>query len=179
MLTRGDSNVGMSQPGGPADMTEEVWDAQMDVNLKSVYLCCHHVLPIMEAQKSGAVVNLASIAAVRYIGKAQIGYSATKAAVIQFTKATALIYAKKGVRLNVILPGLIHTPLIGSLAEKYNNGDVEGLVKKRDSSVPMGKMGESHDVAYGACFLASQAARHITGQKLIIDGGVVGNSAPG
>ena len=120
-----------------------------------------------------------SIAAVRYIGKAQIGYSATKAAVIQFTKATALIYAKKGIRVNVILPGLIHTPLIGSLAMKYNNGDVEGLVRKRDSSVPMGKMGESHDVAYSVCFLVSQAAKHITGQKLVVDGGIIPNASPG
>lgn len=151
----------------------------MDVNLKSVYLCCHHVLPIMEKQKSGAIVNIASIAAIRYIGKPQIGYSATKAAVIQFTKATALIYAKKGVRVNVVLPGLIHTPLIGSLAEKYNNGDVEGLIRKRDSSVPQGKMGESHDTAYSVCFLASQAAKHITGQKLVVDGGCVVNAAPG
>lgn len=160
-------------------MSEKVWDAQMDVNLKSVYLCCHHVLPIMEKQGSGAVINLGSIAAVRYIGKAQIGYSAAKAAVIQFTKATALIYATKGVRVNVVLPGLIHTPLIGSLAIKYNNGDVEGLIKKRDSGVPMGKMGTSHDVAYAIVFLASQSARHITGQKLVVDGGIIVNAAPG
>lgn len=116
-------------------MSEEVWDAQMDVNLKSVYLMCHFVLPIMEAQKSGAIVNLASIAAMRYIGKPQIGYNSTKAAVIQFTKATAVMYAPKGVRLNVVVPGLMHTPLIGSLAEKYNNGDVEGLIEKRNEAV--------------------------------------------
>ena len=191
------SNVGMSQAGGPADMPEEVWDAQMDVNLKSVYLMCHFVLPVMEKQKSGAVVNIASIAAIRYIGKPQIGYSATKAAIIQFTKATALIYADKGVRLNTVVPGLMHTPLIGSLADKYNNGDKEGLIKKRgenslnseagsinakdlpDSSVPMGKMGESHDTAYCIVFLASQCARHITGQKLVVDGGITANAAPG
>ncbi|ETN40673.1 uncharacterized protein HMPREF1541_04952 [Cyphellophora europaea CBS 101466] len=174
-----DSNVGMSQPGTPASMPEPVWDAQMDVNLKSVYLLCHHVLPLMESQGSGAIINIASIAALRYIGKPQIAYSATKAAVIQFTKATAIMYAKKGVRLNVVVPGLIHTPLIGSLADKYEGGDVEGLIRKRDASVPQGKMGESHDVAYSVCFLASQAARHITGQKLVVDGGMVVNSAPG
>lgn len=99
-------------------MSEEVWDAQMDVNLKSVYLMCHLVLPIMEAHKSGAVVNLASIAALRYIGKPQIAYNTTKAGIIQFTKATAIMYASKGVRLNTVVPGLMHTPLIGSLAEK-------------------------------------------------------------
>lgn len=99
----GSSNVGMSQAGGPVDMDEDTWDAQMDVNLKSVFLMCKFVLPIMEAQKSGAVVNLASIAALRYIGKPQIGYNATKAAVIQFTKATAVMYASKGVRLNTVV----------------------------------------------------------------------------
>ncbi|KAK3682011.1 hypothetical protein LTR37_020671 [Vermiconidia calcicola] len=173
------NNVGMSQAGGPADMAEEVWDAQMDVNLKSVYLMCHFTLPIMEQQKSGAVVNLGSIAALRYIGKPQIAYNTTKAGIIQFTKATAVMYASKGVRLNTVVPGLMHTPLIGSLAEKYNNGDVEGLIRKRDSSVPMGKMGESHDTAYCIVFLASACARHVTGQKLVVDGGIVGNAAPG
>lgn len=97
------SNVGMSQAGGPVDMEEDTWNAQMDVNLKSVFLMCKFVLPIMETQKSGAVVNLGSIAALRYIGKPQVGYNATKAAVIQFTKATALIYAGKGVRLNTVV----------------------------------------------------------------------------
>lgn len=91
-------------------MPEDVWDAQMDVNLKSVFLMCKHTLPIMENQKSGAVVNLGSIAAMRYIGKPQIGYNTTKAGVIQFTKATALIYADKGVRLNVVVPGLSKPP---------------------------------------------------------------------
>ena len=170
----------MSQAGDPVTMYEETWDAQMDVNIKSVFLMCKHVLPIMEAQGSGSVVNVASIAALRYIGKPQIGYSSTKAAVLQFTKATAVMYAPKGIRLNTVVPGLMHTPLIGSLAEKYNNGDVEGLIKKRNAAVPLGnKMGDPHDTAYCIVFLSSQCARHVTGQKLVVDGGVVANSAPG
>lgn len=91
-------------------MPEEVWDAQMDVNIKSVFLMCKHVLPIMEKQGSGSVVNVASIAALRYIGKPQIGYSSTKAAVLQFTKATAVMYAPKGVRLNTVVPGYASYP---------------------------------------------------------------------
>lgn len=170
-------------------MSEATWDAQTDVNLKSVYLTTHHILPIMESQSrlhpsspgtAGSIINLASIAALRYIGKPQIAYSATKAAVIQFTKATALMYAPQNIRLNVVVPGLIHTPLVHVLADKYNDGDYEGLVKKRDAGVPLGqKMGVSHDVAYAVCFLASAAARHVTGQKLVVDGGVTGNAAPG
>lgn len=97
------SNVGMSQAGDPVTMPEDVWDAQMDVNIKSVFLMCKHVLPIMEKQGSGSIVNIASIAALRYIGKPQIGYSSTKAAVLQFTKATAVMYAPKGVRLNTVV----------------------------------------------------------------------------
>ena len=135
------NNVGRSEPGGPAEMSEEVWDKQMDVNLKSVYLHCHLVLPIMERQRTGGcVVNISSVAGLRYIGKPQVAYSATKAAVIQFTKATAVIYAPKGVRLNTVVPGLINTPLVKMLADKYAGGDYEAFSKKRDGQVPTGKM---------------------------------------
>lgn len=127
------NNVGMSEKGGPGDMTEQVWDAQMDVNLKSVYLCSHEVLPHMERQSSGgSVINIASIAALRYIGKPQIGYAAAKAAVIQYTRASAVIYAPKRIRFNVVVPGLIDTPLVAMLADKYAGGDVEGFRKTRE-----------------------------------------------
>lgn len=135
------NNVGRSEPGGPAEMSEEVWDKQMDVNLKSVYLYCHLVLPIMEKQeRGGSVVNISSIAGLRYIGKPQVAYSATKAAILQFTKVTAVIYAPKKVRLNTVVPGLINTPLVKMLADKYAGGDYEGFCKKRDGQVPMGRM---------------------------------------
>lgn len=135
------NNVGRSDPGGPAEMSEEVWDKQMDVNLKSVYLFCHLVLPIMEKQENGgAVVNISSVAGLRYIGKAQVAYSASKAAVIQFTKTTAALYAKKGIRLNTVVPGLINTPLVRMIADKYAGGDYEETCKKRDEQVPTGKM---------------------------------------
>ena len=117
-------------------MAEEVWDAQTDVNL-----FCHMVLPIMERQeKGGVVVNISSVAGLRYIGKPQVAYAATKAAVIQFAETTAVIYAKKGVRLNTVVPGLINTPLVKVLADKYAGGDYEAFCKKRDEQVPMGKM---------------------------------------
>uniref|UniRef100_A0A8H7K104 Uncharacterized protein n=1 Tax=Bionectria ochroleuca TaxID=29856 RepID=A0A8H7K104_BIOOC len=148
------NNVGRSELGGPAEMTEKVWDAQTNVNLKSVYLCCHHILPLMETQGGGAVINVASIAGLRYIGKPQVAYAATKAGVIQFTKATAVIYAAKNIRMNVVVPGLMHTPL----------------------AVPMGKMGDSFDVAMTAVFLASEQARYITGQKIVVDGGITSST---
>jgi len=172
------NNVGNSQPGGPATISEETWDKQMDVNLKSVYLCCHEVLPIMESQGSGAITCLASISATRWIGKAQIGYSTTKAALIQFTKITGVMYASKGIRMNIVIPGLIHTPLVSVLADKYNNGDYAGLVKKRDATVPMGKMGTGFDVANAVTFLVSESAKYITGTSLLVDGGITGQCTP-
>ncbi|KAF9772944.1 hypothetical protein IL306_009309 [Fusarium sp. DS 682] len=166
------NNVGKSEPGGPAEMTEEIWDAQMDVNLKSVYLTCHAVLPLMERQNGGVVVNVSSIAGLRYIGKPQVAYAALKAGVIQFTKATAVFYAKRNVRLNVVVPGLMQTPLLTVLADKYANGDVQGLTARRHNATPMGYMGNGFDVAMTAAFLVSDQSRYITGQKIVVDGGI-------
>ncbi|PGH10018.1 hypothetical protein GX51_00285 [Blastomyces parvus] len=171
------NNVGRSEPGGPAEMSEQTWDSQVAVNMKSVYLCCHYVLPIMEGQTGGgAIVNVSSIAGMRYIGKPQVAYSAMKAAVVQFTKTTAVIYAKRGVRLNVVVPGLIHSPLVGLLAEKYAGGDLEGFVEKRHQAVPMGRMGDPFDVAYAVVFLASEQTKYITGQKIVVDGGITAST---
>jgi len=167
------NNVGRGEPGDPASMAEEVWDRQMDINLKSVYLTTHLVLPIMEAQSSGAVVNISSVAGLRYIGKSQVAYSATKAAILSFTRATAVIYAAKGIRLNTVVPGLINTPLVKMLADKYAGGDYEGYCKVRDEQCPSGKMGTAWDVANATLFLVSREAGYITGTEIIVDGGLV------
>lgn len=174
------NNVGRSEPGCPAAMGEGVWDAQMDVNVRSVYLACHFVLPVMESQAKknggggggGCVVNVASVAGLRYIGKPQVAYSAAKAAVMQFTKATAVIYAGKGVRLNTVVPGLIYTPYTRAMAGRYAPGGDEGeYMRARDAQVPMGRMGSAWDVANAVVFLASDEAGYITGQELVVDGG--------
>ncbi|KAK5047303.1 hypothetical protein LTR84_006825 [Exophiala bonariae] len=171
------NNVGRNEPGGPAEMSEETWDDQIDVNLKSVYLTCHFVLPIMEAQGTGSVVNLSSIAAERYLGKAEVAYSAAKAAVTQFTNHTALLYAKKGIRLNTVLPGLMFTPLVYAIAHKFSNGDAQSFVDTRNGQVPTGKMGSSLDVANAVAFLSSTAAAgFITGQQLVVDGGMISST---
>jgi len=170
------NNVGKSEPGGPAEMSEETWDYQTNVNLKSVYLMCHLVLPVMEAQSTGgAVLNVGSIAGLRYIAKPQVAYSATKAAVVQFTKATAVIYAQRTqgrVRLNTVIPGLMATPLVTVLADKYGGGDQEGFRKIRDAQVPTGKMGTAWDVAHAGLYLCSDEASYVTGQEIIVDGGI-------
>ncbi|OQV04632.1 hypothetical protein CLAIMM_09486 isoform 2 [Cladophialophora immunda] len=170
------NNVGRSVPGGPAEIDEAAWDGQTDVNLKSVYLTCHEVLPIMEKQGSGSIINLSSVAGLRYVGKPQVAYAASKAAIVQLTKTTAVLYAKKGVRLNTVVPGLMHTPLIGYLADKYNNGDLQGLIEKRNNQVPMGIMGDAFDIANTIAFLASDKSRYITGQKIVVDGGLTSST---
>jgi NAD(P)-dependent dehydrogenase (short-subunit alcohol dehydrogenase family) len=167
------NNVGQSEPGDPASMTEELWDSQMDVNLKSVYLTTHLVLPIMVAQPSGGViVNISSVSGLRYIGKPQVAYSTAKAAILSFTRTTAVLYANKRIRLNCVIPGLINTPLVKLLADKHAGGDYEGYCKVRDEQCPTGKMGSAWDVANAALFLASKEASYITGTEIIVDGGL-------
>ncbi|CAI7600987.1 unnamed protein product [Penicillium palitans] len=170
------NNVGRSEPGCPATMLEEVWDSQVDLNLKSVFLMCQHVLPIMEQQGSGAVVSVASIAGLRYIGKPQVGYSATKAAIIQLMKTTAVIYALKGVRLNTVVPGLMDTPYTKCMVSRYTDGPAEKYMEMRHAQVPMGKMGDAWDVANATLFLVSDEAQYITGQELIVDGGITSST---
>ena len=174
------NNVGKSEPGGPAEMTEQVWDAQTDVNLKSVYLMCHLALPVMEKQpQGGCVLNVASIAGLRYVGKPQVAYAATKAAIIQFTRTTAVIYAQRTggkVRLNSVVPGLMHTPLVDVLAKKYAGGDIAGYKKTRDAQVPTGKMGTAWDIAHAALYLCSDEAGYVTGQELVVDGSIVNST---
>jgi NAD(P)-dependent dehydrogenase (short-subunit alcohol dehydrogenase family) len=164
--------VGRSEPGDPVTMDESVWDEQMDVNLKSAFLMCKHVLPIMERQGGGSVVNISSIAGLRYIGKPQVAYAAAKAALMQMTQTTAVIYAAKGIRLNCVVPGLMFTPLVKRLADKYAQGDYEGFVAHRHQQVPMGRMGNAWDVAHAVLFLASDESKYITAQQIVVDGGL-------
>ena len=166
------NNVGRSERGDPVTMDEAVWDEQLDVNVKSAFLMCKHVLPIMERQGGGAVVNISSIAGLRYIGKPQVAYAAAKAALMQMTQTTAVIYAARGVRLNCVVPGLMFTPLVKRLADKYAQGDFDGFVAHRHQVVPMGRMGDAWDVAHAVLFLASEESKYITGQQLVVDGGL-------
>lgn len=166
------NNVGQSEPGGPVDMSEEVWAAQFQLNATTAFLACKHVIPIMQKQGGGAIVSVASIAGQRYIGKPQVGYAAAKAGLIQFTKTSAVIYAPQNVRMNCVVPGLMHTPLVNRLAERYADGDYEGFVARRHAQVPMGHMGDAWDVAHAALFLASDEARYVTGTEIVVDGGI-------
>jgi len=168
------NNVGRSEPGTPETMDQATWRQQLDLNLTSAFLVTGAALPHMVAQGGGAVVNISSVAGQRWVGKDQVGYAAAKAGLIHFTKVTAVAYASKGVRLNSVVPGLMMTPIVQRLAERYNAGDYEGMVAKRNAQVPMGRMGDAWDVAHAALFLCSDEARYITGTELVVDGGLTG-----
>jgi NAD(P)-dependent dehydrogenase (short-subunit alcohol dehydrogenase family) len=167
------NNVGGSAAGGPVELSEEVWDSQVDSNLKSVFLTCKHVLPLMEAQGGGAIVNLASTSGIRWTGSAQVAYAATKAGVIQLSKVVAMQYAAKRIRVNSIVPGQLHTPMVEArLAGQRAGGDVEKLLEQRLARIPLGFMGDGRDTANAAVYLASDEARWVTGTEIILDGGM-------
>jgi NAD(P)-dependent dehydrogenase (short-subunit alcohol dehydrogenase family) len=167
------NNVGGSAAGGPVELAEAIWDAQVDSNLKSVFLTLKHVLPVMEKQKAGAVVNVASTSGLRWTGAAQVGYAATKAGVIQLSRVVAVQYADKGIRVNTVVPGQLHTPMVEArLAKQRAGGDVEALLKSRLDRIPIGFMGDGRDTANAALFLASDEARFVTGTEIVVDGGM-------
>jgi NAD(P)-dependent dehydrogenase (short-subunit alcohol dehydrogenase family) len=125
------NNVGGSAAGGPVEMSEAVWDAQIDHNLKSVFLGCKHVLPIMAAQGAGAIVNIASTSGMRWTGAAQVAYAATKAGVIQLGKVVAVQYAKQGIRVNTVVPGQLHTPMVETRLAGQRAGGAGEVVPHR------------------------------------------------
>ena len=167
------NNVGGSAAGGPVEMTEEVFDAQVNYNLKTVFLGCKYVLPVMEKQGGGAIVNIASASGIRWSGSAQVAYAATKAGVIQLSRVVAVQYAPKNIRVNSVVPGQLHTPMVETrLAKQRAGGDVEALLKSRVRRIPMGFAGDGRDTANAVLFLASDEARFITGAEIVVDGGM-------
>jgi NAD(P)-dependent dehydrogenase (short-subunit alcohol dehydrogenase family) len=168
------NNVGGSAPGNAASMSEEVWDTQMAHNLKTMFLACKHALPVMESQAGGAIVNLSSVAGLRMSAeRSHVAYSTAKLGILAFSKSTALAFARKGIRCNTVVPGLMDTPLVEHrLAKSIAGGDLAALIAKRDAAVPMGKMGTAWDVAHAILFLVSDEARYITGAEIVVDGGL-------
>lgn len=165
------NNVGYATMGGPIELDEAAWHRTIDLNVTSCFITCKHVLPYMLERRSGAIVNVSSIAAVRYTGYPYIAYYAAKAAVNNFTMGLALQYAEHGIRVNAIMPGLMHTPLIfQQISGQYK--DADEMVKARDAACPMGRMGTAWDIANAALFLASDDAQYITGVSLPVDGGL-------
>lgn len=164
------NNVGVTHMGGPVELSEEQFQASLDLNIGPVYRTAKAVLPHMLRQGCGAIVNISSLAAIRWTGYPYFAYYATKAAVNQATVALAMQYARDGIRANCIMPGLIDTPLIyKQISGQY--ASVEEMVAARNAAVPVGRMGTAWDVANAAVFLASDEAQFITGVCLPVDGG--------
>lgn len=168
------NNVGGSAPGDAVAMSEEVWDAQIDQNLKTAFLGCKYVIPVMVSQGKGAIVNLASVAGLRMAeDRAHIAYSTTKLGILAFSRSTAITYAKKGIRCNTVIPGLMHTALVEHrLAKTIAANDLQGLIDKRNAQCPTGQMGDAWDIAHAILFLASDEARYITATEILVDGGL-------
>ena len=167
------NNVGVSIAGGDAmllDLTDENFDRVVAINLRGTIMACKHVIAIMRAQKSGVIVNISSMAA-RMLYP-YVAYKATKAAMIAFTEQLAIQNAPFGIRANVILPGLMNTPMaVDTRARTFNKSRAE-VEAERDAQVPLrNKMGTGWDVANAALFLASDEAAFITGVSLPVDGG--------
>ncbi|MBX9592462.1 MAG: SDR family oxidoreductase [Hyphomonadaceae bacterium] len=168
------NNVGLSLAGGdagPLEITEAAFDRISAINLRGTIMACKHALPVMRAQRAGAVINISSVAAWA-TNYPTVAYKATKAAMIAYTQQIATQNAAFGIRCNVILPGLIDTPMaVDTRARTWGKTRAE-VAAARDARVPLRrKMGTAWDVAHAALFLASEEASFITGVALPVDGG--------
>ncbi len=167
------NNVGISVSGGdasPTEITEAAFDRIMTVNLRGVVMACKHALPVMREQKSGAIVNISSMAAID--NYPWVTYKASKAAMIAYTRQLAIQNAPYGIRANVILPGLMDTPMAVDTRARAGGRTREEVAAERDARVPLRqKQGTAWDIAYAALYLASDEAGFVTGAVLPVDGG--------
>jgi NAD(P)-dependent dehydrogenase (short-subunit alcohol dehydrogenase family) len=165
------NNVGTGRGDAPPHAIEEdAWDRIMDINLKSMMLTIRHVLPVMRQQGSGAILNISSLAAIA--GHHMVTYEVSKAAVNRLTSVVAQGNAKYNVRCNVIMPGLMDTPMAITGIAAASGKSQEALRAERNARVPMGQMGTGWDTAYAALFLCSDEAKFVTGVALPVDGGM-------
>jgi NAD(P)-dependent dehydrogenase (short-subunit alcohol dehydrogenase family) len=169
------NNVGVSVGGGDKpieELTEDAFDRVSAINLRGTIMACKHVLPLMREQRSGVIINISSVAA--WEDYPYVAYKATKAAMIAFTQQLAIQNAEFGVRANVILPGLMNTPMAVDTRARVRGVSRAQVAAERDAKVPLRhRMGTAWDVANAALFLASDEASFITGVSLPVDGGAL------
>lgn len=156
------NNAGIVRDALTAKMSREQWDSVLDVNLTAPFICTQAVLPAMQNQGHGVILNAASVSALGNVGQAN--YAASKAAMIALTKTWALELARYQIRVNAVAPGFTQTPMIGSVPEK--------ILTKMCEKTPLGRLAQPQDIAHAYCFLASPEASFITGQVLYVDGGL-------
>jgi len=160
------NNAGVEQPiMATADLTEKEWDRIVDINLRGVFLCMRHEIPLMVKQGSGAIVNTSSGAGVKGFA-GQAAYCAAKHGVVGLTKAAALDYAKSNIRINAVCPGIIDTPMMNRFSGGTPEGR-EGVIAQE----PVGRMGKPEEIAAAVVWLCSDAAAFVIGHAMVIDGG--------
>jgi NAD(P)-dependent dehydrogenase (short-subunit alcohol dehydrogenase family) len=168
-------NVGIGKVGGPMETSTEDFDRIHKVNVASLLLAAHEVLPEMVSRGKGNIIAISSVAGMRYLGYPHLAYSVTKAANTQFIRMIAQQYADKGIRANTVVPGLIDTPRIANtVAKMFSKNGLDEARVARDRQVPMGRSGTAWEVAHACAFLVSDAASYITGTELVVDGGITG-----
>ena len=169
------NNVGVSIAGGDKpllELSEEAFDRVCAINLRGTIMACKHAIPVMREQRAGAIVNISSVAA--FENYPLVAYKATKAAMVAFTRQVSIENAAYGIRANVILPGLMDTPMAVDTRARASNQSRAEVAAERDARVPLrGCMGTAWDVANAALFLASDEANFITGAALPVDGGAL------
>lgn len=166
------NNVALNKPGGPVEMDEEVWDQIITLNIKSLFLTCKAVIPVMKAQGGGSIINISSIAGAVWYGRPTIAYASSKAAVNQFTRAIACQHGVDNIRCNAVMPGLIDSPRSYNQLHTIWKGDIELMRRERSKSVPMRKLGSPWDVANASLFFASDESQYVSGVVMAVDGGL-------
>jgi len=169
------NNAGIYRAAATLDVTEEHWDAIMNINAKAVFFASQAVIPTMAAQKSGSIVSLASMAG-KIGSKTNLPYNASKAAVVSMTKSLALAHAAEGIRVNCVCPGFVETDMWAQVSREQGallGMTAEEFTRHRAASVPLGRMEKPEDVAHVIAFLAGPRSGYMTGQALSVDGGLV------
>jgi NAD(P)-dependent dehydrogenase (short-subunit alcohol dehydrogenase family) len=168
------NNVGITHPGGVTELSEEEWDKVFAVNLKTCFFAMKHAIPAMRRGGAGSIINVSSVASLRYVGDSYATYYSSKAALNHLTRVTAVEHAASQIRVNAILPGLIRTSMVTSFPGRLDAyaGDEEAFWAARARRSPMKRMGEPWDIANAALFLASDESRYVTGLELVVDGGM-------
>jgi NAD(P)-dependent dehydrogenase (short-subunit alcohol dehydrogenase family) len=151
------------------ELSEREWDAVQEVNVKGVFFCTKHALKLMRSNGGGSIINISSVAGI--VGADELpAYHASKGAVRLMTKTDAMIYAKDGVRVNSIHPGAIDTPMLTESLQ--GEKDIKKARKEMAEEHPIGRVGKPEDIANAVVFLASDESSFITGEELIVDGGL-------
>jgi NAD(P)-dependent dehydrogenase (short-subunit alcohol dehydrogenase family) len=163
------NNAGIMPPDDASilDTEPDAWQRVQDVNTKGVYLCCKHGIPYLLERRGGSVINVASFVALSGAATSQISYTASKGAVLSMTRELAVEFARRGVRVNALCPGPVETPLLMRLF-----AETPGALERRLVHVPMGRLAQAKEIAYGALFLASDESSYVNGATFLVDGGI-------